>query len=182
MQADDLIEKVQGHYVPQLAGFIARQRQALGRGSGEVKLNWGEGSRYFRDLVCIDFAAGGDKPKFIEFGLKSWLSFPPLTATVAKSLTLEITAMRWDDVRVEHDVSTVDEAGLGRWFEYWFDLEDKRNPGGSELCDIIHRLTIEPSALEVDFGSSRSDSFWGLVEVLRSSGARHIRVSVPDAE
>ena len=179
MQPDNLIERIREHYVPQLADFIDRQRKALGRGAGEVKFDWGAGSLHYRNFSCIDFAAGGESPRFIEFGATRWLAFDPLTTTVARSLSMNITTMRWDNVRIEHDAARVDETRLSRWFEHWFDPEDSRYVQGAELGDIIHRITLEPWAIEVDFGSSRPDSFWGLVDVLHSSGASQLRVSFP---
>lgn len=179
MQADEIIEAVRNHYAPQLADFINGQRRKLGHGAGEVKFSWGEGSRYFRNLACIDFAAGGEDQRFIEFGLKKWLSFSPITLNIAKTLTLRIESMRWDDVRLEHDAKSIDEIRLSQWFEFWFDPDEKRYVEGAELGDIIHRLTVESTALEIDLGSSRPDSFWGLVDVLRFSGASRIRVSIP---
>jgi hypothetical protein len=182
MQVDEIVEAVRNHYVPQLSDFIKLQRRELGRGAGEVKFNWGSGSRYYRDFVCIDFAAGGEEPRYVEFGLKTWLTFPPMTVNIAKSLTLQIESMRWDDVRLEHDAKSIDDVRLNQWFEFWFDPDDKRYIEGAELGDIIHRMTVEPAALEIDFGSSRSDAFWGLVDVLRFSGASRIQVSVPDQD
>ena len=69
MQADEFVEAVRNHYVPQLSDFINLQRLKLVRGAGEVKFRSGSGSRYYRDFVCIDFAAGGQDPQYVEFGL-----------------------------------------------------------------------------------------------------------------
>lgn len=180
MEPHQLMSQIRKHYLVQLQEFVVAQQKALGMGAGEVKFHMGENSRYYKDLICIDFAAGGEKPQYLELPLERTLSFDPISLTVAGTLILAIDSIRWDDVRIEHDVAEVDEEGLGRWFHYWFDPDDERHIDGADIGNIIHRVTIEPFIFEVDFGSARPDAFWALIDVLRASGATRVRAFSAD--
>jgi len=104
------------------------------------------------------------------------LGFDPISTTLGNA-DLNIERLRWDDVVIDHNGSLDAEQVLGRWFEKWFDPDDRRYLAGSELGNVIHSLAVEPGRLRIDFGSAAPDAFWEILDLLEKAGATQLSVS-----
>jgi hypothetical protein len=175
------LARIRDHYVDQLLIFIADQRRSSARGEAEVKIELEPGLKVFRSLGCADFVRNDGTPEIVEFEPERVLGFDPISTTLGEA-DLKIERLRWDDVIIDHNGSFDAEQALGRWFEKWFDPDDRRYRAGADLGTVIHSLAVEPGRVSVDFGSATPDAFWELLDLLEKAGATELRVGSSHVE
>ena len=174
--AQTFLSQIRDHYTQQLILFIADQRRNSPRGQSEVKIELEPGSPIFHSLACADFVRNEGAPEIVEFEPDRILGFDPISTTLGNA-DLNIERLRWDDVVIDHNGSLDAEQVLGRWFDKWFDPDDRRYLAGSELGNVIHSLAVEPGRLRIDFGSAAPDAFWEILDLLEKAGATQLSVS-----
>lgn len=177
-----LVARVRDHYVQQFASFASEQRQTCVRGAAEVKFQLSEDSGLFQRLYCVDFVRNDESVEPVEFQPEYALTFDEISSSFASAM-LSIQNLRWDDVVIGHDVSSLPEIELSQWFRVWFDPDDDRHDPDAALSETVHSLTIQFSVLNVDFGTAPPGAFWELLALLEAAGATAIRVtsSPPEA-
>ena len=179
--AQKFLSQIRDHYTQQLLLFIADQRRNCVRGESEVKIELEPGSPLFHSLACADFVRNDGTPEILEFEPDRILGFDPIRTTLGEA-ELNIERLRWDDVVIEHNGSFDNEQVLGRWFEKWFDPDDRRYRAGSDLGNVIHSLAVEPGRLRIDFGSAGPDAFWEILDLIEKAGVTDIRISGSSVE
>jgi hypothetical protein len=179
----DAIESARERYLEQFRAFVARQRQNCTLGGPEVKFELSEQSGVYKRLYCVDFVKNDDgAADAIELQVDDETPFPTLVSDF-RGVTMTVTTVRWDDVVLSHDAGNLPAQALDDWFQYWFDLDDKRLQPDAELSGVIHSLICEPGKLQVDFGTAPARAFWDLLELLKEGNAKSIWIGTStDAE
>jgi hypothetical protein len=170
------VARIRDHYVDQFRAFAAQQRASCTKGAAEVKLELSGQSKLFDRLYCADFVTNDGIGTVVELQPESFLKFDTITGSFGKA-SLLIEQLRWDDVLILHDLDHVPTDALSRWFQLWFDLEDKRHDPTAEVSGVIHSLMLKPRSLFVDFGTADPDAFWDILQLLEDAGAGRIEVS-----
>ena len=170
------IDRLRNHYVDQFRQAAEEMAAEDYPVAPEIKLKLGGSGDLYENLWCVDFVKPEPEPQVIEFGASYVLKFSPMIAEVAGLIVL-LRYTTWDDVLITHDADPPSPPGLEDWFDYWFDLEDDRQPEGSELGNVIHSLLVRGNRISVDFGSAETEALWNLLEVLEKAGATYIRIS-----
>jgi hypothetical protein len=179
--AQTFLSQIRDHYTQQLLLFLADQRRNSLRGESEVKIELEPGSPLFHSLACADFVRNDGTPEILEFEPDRILGFDPISTTLGEA-ELNIERLRWDDVVIEHNGSFDAEQVLGRWFEKWFDPDDRRYRAGSDLGNVIHSMAVEPGRLRIDFGSAGPDAFWEILDLIEKAGVTDIRINGSSGE
>lgn len=170
------VARIRDHYVDQFRAFAAQQRASCKQGAAEVKLEVSGQSGLFDRLYCADFVSNDGNWEVVELQPESFLKFDAITGSFGKA-SLSIEQLRWDDVIIRHDLDHVPADALSRWFQHWFDLEDKRQDPTAEVSGVIHSMMLEPRSLFVDFGTATPDAFWDILQLLEDAGAGRLEVS-----
>jgi len=172
-----LICQVRDHYLQQFRGFIEIQQREWPSGQAEVKLEVPEPSELFRRLYCTDFVAKADDELVLrEMFPNRILEFSPASFELG-GVPVLMERLVWHDVRLHHDADTLGDAELGRWFDYWFDLDDARLDPASDIAGVIHSLSIDVGELTVDFGTADAEALWDVLDRVAAAGATNIRVT-----
>jgi len=171
-----LAANVQQHYLSQFLDFIEKQKRLCKVGSAEVKFSLTGETNAFHHLAVVDFVRSDGGVEGIQFEPENTLSFEAIDGQIGNS-KLVIAGLRWDGVVILHDVKNVENA-ISDWFVSWFDPEETgRFNGAGEISECIHAVYVEPSELQVDFGTASPVAFWELLECLAGAGATQIHVS-----
>ena len=170
-----VVEQVQAHYEAQYSQFIQTQLKSCGQCSHEVKLRI-DSAALFSNLYCTDFLNNDDGSNVVEFAPESKLEFQQ-TSQELGSATLVLRSLQWDRVFIETDIDQITDAAITVWFEYWFDADDVRTGEQPVLGNIIHSVSVDGGAINVDFGSAEPQAFWDLISALERAGANIITVS-----
>jgi hypothetical protein len=173
------VSQIREHYLVQFKAFVEGQRQSSSKGASEVKLRLSEESELFQRLYCVDFIKN-DPPEIVELQPDRVLTFDPISGSFGNAI-LNIEALRWDDVVIEHD-ATEPLSQLATWFDTWFDPEDRRHDSTAALGNVIHSLLIRDRRISVDLGTAETDALWGLLDVLEKAGAKNLRISASRVE
>ena len=177
----ELVENVRNHYVDQFAS-MAKEVLAAPNSVIELKLDISDDSKLFQNLYCIDSASRvADDNRFADFAMKRELRFDPVTLSFGGT-TVTIQQMSWNDVIIRHDLESVPMDKLAVWFDYWFDPDDTRAVDDEQLSNIVHSMVISPGSISIDFGTSETDSFWGMLKLLSDAGSENIFVSASAEE
>jgi len=172
------ISRVRDHYVEQFRAFAEQQKRKCAVGASEVKLELSDRSELFRRMYCVDFIENdGDKHKVVELQPALFLKFDTISGSFGAA-ALSIEHLRWDDVKIYHDLPTSPTDAISEWF----DPDDSRLDQNADLSAVIHSLYIQPGVLSIDLGTAPSDAFWDILAVLEHGGATFIRVSSSRAE
>jgi hypothetical protein len=173
---DELVAKIQEHYLSQFRDFVERQRKRCKGGSSEVKFSLTGETNAFRRMVVVDFVRNDDGVEGIQFEPESVLSFEQIDRHLGDA-RLTIAGLRWDAAVILHDVQDV-ESAIGDWFTSWFDPdESSRFSRAGDVSQCIHAVYIEPNELQVDFGTASPAAFEELLNSLTAAGATQIHVS-----
>lgn len=176
-----LVSRVRDHYVQQFGAFASGQRQTCARGAPEVMFQLSEDSGLFQRLYRVDFVRNDEVVEPVEFQPEYVLTFDQISTGFA-SATLSISQLRWDDVVIGHDVSSLFDGELSQWFRLWFDPDDERHDPDAALSETVHSFSVQPSVLNVDFGTAPPGAFWELMALLEAAGATAIRISSSPVE
>lgn len=173
----ELVGQVRDHYVQQFRGSIEVLREQCSGGHGEVKLELSDHSGLFRRLYCADFVAKEDGKAIVrEMYPDKILVFDPLSFEVGGA-TVVVDRLVWDDVQVHHDADTLAGAGLDRWFDYWFDINDARLDPTSDIAGVVHSLSVNSGLLNIDLGTAAPEAFWDILDLLATAQAANIRIT-----
>jgi hypothetical protein len=175
MDLTAFVTHARDHYVKQFEVFVQAQRQACTRGASEVKMRLGEKSEIFRHLYCVDFVKNDGKTEIVELQPKHVLTFDPVSVSFSGA-ALSIERLRWDDVVIHHNLTTIPADELERWFDQWFDPDD-RHRSEAQASGFIHSLLVRPAVLSIDFGTSAHGALLDMLQILERGGATAIRVS-----
>lgn len=170
-----IVEQVQAHYETQYSQFIERQLKNCKQCSHEVKFQIDSNS-FFSNLYCSDFLNNDEGSKVVEFVPENKLEFQE-TSQELSSATLSLQSLQWDRVVIETDIDQISDMAISGWFDHWFDTNDKRSGDKPVLGNIIHAVSIDRGAMNVDFGSAEPQAFWDLMIALERAGAGTIKVS-----
>lgn len=180
MDPESLIRHARELYLDEFIDFVERQNLASVQGAAEVKLRLSNRSEVYQRLYCADFVNNDGQPQVLELRPVRALQFPLIEGSYGEAV-LVIEQMRWDSVVVRHDAPEPLDA-LAGWFERWFDPEDMRHVDGAVLGNVIHSLVVEPGTLSIDFGSSETDAFWEVVDLLVAAGATTLHIVGSDVD
>jgi len=172
-----LISQVRDHYLQQFRAFVEVQQQQWPNGHAEVKFELSDKSELFRRLYCTDFVAKADDGLVVrEMFPDRILEFEEASFQL-RGVPVIMERLVWDDVRLHHDADALGDAELGQWFDYWFDVDDRRLDPASEIAGVIHSLSTEVGQLNVDFGTADAEAFWDVLDRVAAAGATNIRVT-----
>lgn len=174
MSLTDLIDQVRDHYVEQFEEFVDRQNDTCTRGHAEVKFQVSEESGLYRRLSIIDFIKNDDRVEAIAFAPNRLLQFDKASGTIGK-MTVVIEALRWDNAALHFNSRTSPQ--LDRWFEHWFDPDDRRHDPDAKLGSVIHSLSLRPGLVSVDLGTAPSEALWRLLEDLERAGVDQVVIN-----
>jgi len=144
-------------------------------------LQLSERNELFGRLYCADFISNDGEAKVVELRPRNVLTFTPIAGSFGKA-SLSIEHLRWDDVVIRHDRSELPHDGLSRWFQHWFDPDDRRHDPMAGLSGVVHSLLVEPGSVSIDFGTADPGAFWEMLELIEGAGAKQIRVTASVAE
>jgi hypothetical protein len=179
MDLPAFLARMRDYYVEQFRAFAEAQRRNCTVGTAELKL--GGLSSPYQGYYCMDFATNDGEIQLTEFIPDKVLTFEPISIQFgAAALTIE--HLRWDDILIYHDLGDLPSDEVVRWFDRWFDPEDKRSDPTALFSGIIHSFGIDPGVVSADLGTAPAESFLGLLELLERAGARTMRVSSSRAE
>ncbi len=171
---EELVIRARDHYVTQFQAFIRRQRETCVTGAAEVKFGLGADSSAYRGLAVVDFVRNDAGTEGILFEPESFLTFDRIEGHIATT-DLVIEGLRWDAVSIYHDVLDVDRS-ISSWFDKWFDPDEVNLDQAVDVKNCIHAVYIEPSELQVDFGTAPAEAFWELLDSLAGGQASFVTV------
>ncbi len=181
MDVTALVARVRDHYVAQFEAFANQQRRSCTRGASEVKLRLDENSELYQRLYCVDFIKNDGGSEVIELQPDTILTFQKINGCFG-AVALSIEHLRWDDVVIYHDLSSLPQDEIDVWFRRWFDPNDERRGHDASLSRVIHSLLIRPGVLSIDFGTAAPEALMDLLALLERARATNIRISSSRAE
>lgn len=192
-----LIQERRDLHVAAFRDAIQQARQRYGHGTAEDAFAASELPFPYGEVFCSDFVTfGGRSMTVLDFNIPHEPFSKPVCCDLGGAF-LSVESLNWGATHIHHDASSIRERKLKHWFDYWFPSEDEveldedgweheeveaadSRREDPDVGGIIHLLEVRDGLLTIDFGTAPADAMWDLLDVLRGSGARHIRVNWAD--
>lgn len=175
-EVQELIQRIRQTYVDYFISTV-RQFAEDSEGANATEVKFANVDFYYRNMITIDFLANDDGPQPHFVNSDTYIRFSPDIQTRFGTMDTAISPFKWDEVELKFDTTALDPDLFDRWFESWFDPENKRDtdaPPGN----IIHSALLEGGKLTIDFGTAEVDAFWHLMNVLMTSGVLTLAIGI----
>lgn len=184
MSLGKLLDEIRDYYLQRFEVLVEERRQAgaqvvteeaLRRADGEVVTDGPLALPMRTDLVA--FPADGAAPENLLIDTEKMLAFEPVTFTWEGGLAVRVEPFQWNWCTLELEGEGITADPLRAWFMRWFD----RPPTGGPWQEVVHFMSDPVSretgaAVSVDFGSAPVDAFEELLDAVRDTGAKRVRL------
>ena len=169
--------------------YLSAYRQALSKAAQahdaalpEVKVEATEEKlrKPYRYYTLDIFCRRGEKTCPVEVNLASADAMAPVRENW-QGLDVTLHPFVWNGLEFRLDGDFADDAALVAWMDKWMDIAEKKPKDGNRLSQIVHNVT-QPQrtqagwSFSVDFGSAPLDAFVELIDVVRASGAKKLKL------
>lgn len=184
MSLGKLLDEIRDYYLQRFRAAIEERRQAgaqvvteeaLRRADGEVATDGALALPMRTDLVA--FTADGAAPESLLIDTEKMLGFEPVTFTWEGGLAVRVEPFQWNWCTLELEGDGIATDPLRAWFMRWFD----RPPVDGTWQEVVHFMSDPKTrgtgaAVSVDFGSAPVDAFEELLDAVRDTGAKRVRL------
>ncbi len=184
MSLGKLLDEIRDYYLQRFEAEVEERRQAgarvvteeaLRRAHGEVATDGALALPMRTDLVT--FPADGTGPECLMIDTEKMIGFEPVTFTWEGGLAVRVEPFQWNWCTLELEGEELTTDPLRAWFMRWFD----QPPTGGLWQEVVHFMS-DPvvrrtgTAVSVDFGSAPVDAFEELLDAVRDTGAKRVRL------
>ena len=181
MEIDKLLNAIRDHYLGFYRKEIASYAEKFSPGGPEVLLETEIDKDYVYRLYRIDLASGAvDPPNLTEVNLDSILDFETQQYKLSE-LEVQLSPIYWNGVEFNVAPTLNNDGSLQQWALRWVDPEETATTDEHGLGNYVHSITAPETdgltfSFSVDFGSSRTEAFFELLETLAKEGATSVKV------